>query len=176
MEKIDRFTERQPNGKYTHTFLSNFYPSPLQFGGLTYPTAEHLYQAAKITPSENPELAAKFAAAPTAAAVKKMGRSCKLRPDWEAVKIPAMRHVLSLKFAPKEELGRELQRTQNAWLEERNDWGDRVWGTVDGVGQNWLGHLLMARREELKFLDPCGYLGCDYGPSFSPCYTCQRCG
>lgn len=34
-------------------------------------------------------------------------------------------------------------------LEEGNTWGDRTWGTVDGVGQNLLGHVLMTVRSVL---------------------------
>lgn len=42
MEKneINRFVQE-------YAFLSNFYPSIVQFEGLNYPTVEHAYQAAK---------------------------------------------------------------------------------------------------------------------------------
>lgn len=35
-------------------------------------------------------------------------------------------------------------------LEEGNTWGDTIWGTVDGVGENRLGKILMRVRDELN--------------------------
>ena len=48
------------------------------------------------------------------------------------------------------ELRIKLLETGNEHLEEGNTWGDRIWGTVNGVGQNRLGKILMRVREELK--------------------------
>lgn len=31
-----------------------------------------------------------------------------------------------------------------------NTWGDQFWGTVNGKGANFLGHILMETREILK--------------------------
>lgn len=35
-------------------------------------------------------------------------------------------------------------------LEEGNTHGDKVWGTVNGVGENRLGKILMRLREEFR--------------------------
>ena len=43
-----------------------------------------------------------------------------------------------------------LINTNDKYLEEGNTWGDRIWGTVDGVGANLLGQILMEIREEFK--------------------------
>lgn len=40
--------------------------------------------------------------------------------------------------------------TGDAYLEEGNTWGDRIWGTVNGSGANRLGVILMQIRAELK--------------------------
>ena len=40
--------------------------------------------------------------------------------------------------------------TGDEYLEEGNTWGDRIWGTVNGKGQNNLGKILMRVREELR--------------------------
>lgn len=39
-DAIDRFSG-------PHRFLSNFYPSPIIYDGVAYPTVEHAYQAQK---------------------------------------------------------------------------------------------------------------------------------
>ena len=36
------------------------------------------------------------------------------------------------------------------YLEEGNNWGDKVWGTVNGEGENNLGKILMRVRKELR--------------------------
>lgn len=128
-------------------FLSNFSPSPISARGIEYPTAEHYFQAHKTN-----ELAerARIAAAPTPAQAKQVGRTVQLVPDWEIVKLAAMRDALELKFARGTELALFLAATGDHLLQEGNAWGDRYWGVVDGVGSNWLGHLLMARRAEIR--------------------------
>lgn len=146
-DAIRRFSERVGD-KYTHMFLSNFYVEPFNCGLLgDVLTAEHAYQAYKCVEDEDRTAVLE---APTPAAAKKMGRSIKLRTDWEVVKIPVMRSVLFWKFDLGSGLAQRLLDTGDAWLEEGNDWGDRTWGTVEGTGANWLGHLLMARRAELR--------------------------
>ena len=32
----------------------------------------------------------------------------------------------------------------------KNIWGDHLWGSVNGIGKNWLGRILMQVRAELK--------------------------
>lgn len=143
MAKIDRF-----DGPYF--FLSNFYPSPLTVSGITYPTLEHAFQAAK---TEDQQLRSRIAALPTPAGAKRAGRTLALRPNWDELRIRAMRWLLLQKFAPGTELAQRLIDTGTAELIEGNTWGDRYWGTVNGVGENWLGRLLMERREGLVGLE-----------------------
>ena len=54
------------------------------------------------------------------------------------------------KFSQHPELAEKLLATGNAHLEEGNSWGDKVWGTVGGVGANNLGKILMRVRETLR--------------------------
>ena len=44
----------------------------------------------------------------------------------------------------------KLLATGDAYLEEGNTWGDRIWGTVDGQGENRLGKILMQVRDEAR--------------------------
>lgn len=129
-----------------YTFLSNFYPSQVRLDGVVYPTLEHAFQAAKVPRGD---ARVPFRNAPTAGKAKCLGRSCQLRADWEAVKFDIMRDLVRDKFT-NATLRAKLLATGDATLVEENTWGDRTWGQVDGVGENWLGRLVMQVRGELQ--------------------------
>lgn len=132
-ERIDRF-----DGPFR--FLSNF--AWLDDGK----TLEHYYQAAKAIHQLEFDW---VMAARTPAEAKKRGRQVQCRTDWEAVKNGIMLDLLRAKFA-EEPFRSQLLATGTSHLEEGNWWGDRYWGTVSGVGENWLGRLLMQVRDELR--------------------------
>lgn len=134
-------------GKYH--FLSNFYKLsvPLMYEGLDYPTLEHAYQAAKCLDEDGRRY---IRLAPDPAGAKKRGRKCRLREDWEQVKVAIMRELLRQKFTTDLDLLQRLLATGEAELIEGNWWGDRFWGVCQGKGQNILGQLLMELRKELK--------------------------
>jgi ribA/ribD-fused uncharacterized protein len=132
-------------GKYR--FLSNFYPSMVEFDGERYPTIEHAYQAAKYL---DPDKRSKIRLAATPTAAKKLGRAkTGFRPDWDSVKIGVMRDLISQKFRSGTELATKLTDTRGVELIEGNWWGDKFWGVCKGVGENHLGKLLMEQREKL---------------------------
>jgi len=81
---------------------------------------------------------------------KRAGRRAILRKDWEEIKEDVMYKVVLAKFVQNEELKYKLLDTGSAELIEENNWGDRIWGTVNGKGRNLLGKILMRVREELK--------------------------
>lgn len=146
---IDNF--HYPDGKPSP--LSNFFPSPIKdAAGNTYPTVEHFFQAMKTL---DPEDRKRIAAASTPGIAKKMGGRkgiVVLRSDWEVVKLGVMRQALELKFPNdlRNPMTMWLLDTRDQLLVEGNTWGDRIWGVCNGSGMNWLGHLLMARRAELR--------------------------
>jgi hypothetical protein len=140
MEKISQFQDE-------FRFLSNFYDSPIMHEGIAYPTVEHFYQAQKVTDISFRKF---FARMKTAGEVKKAGRTCELRKDWENVKDEAMWTGLKLKFAPGSVFAEMLLATENLPLEEGNNWGDVYWGICRGKGKNKLGKMLMKLRDELK--------------------------
>lgn len=131
-------------GKYY--FLSNFYSAPVTYDGLTFQNNEAAFQAAKCI---NPELRKQFINLNPSEA-KRSGRRVKLRSDWEQVKVGIMRDICKAKFEQNENLRQQLIATGSEPLEEGNTWGDRIWGTVDGVGQNHLGKILMEIRNEYR--------------------------
>ena len=128
-------------------FLSNFHFSPFHWDGVDWSTVEHAFQAAKTL---DPEQRQAMAQIPTPGDVKKAGRSLSLRSDWEDVKYGIMAEVVYEKFRQNPTLRAKLLATGNAHLEEGNHHGDRIWGTVDGEGTNWLGKILMEVRETLR--------------------------
>lgn len=136
-KKIDKF-----EGKYR--FLSNFSSHPVTFGGYTYQNAEAAFHAQKC-----PARAAEFIDLNPSQA-KRLGRRVKLREDWEEIKNIIMSQVVWAKFSLDSDLAKKLLATGDAYLEEGNTWGDRHWGTVNGVGKNMLGKILMEVRDELK--------------------------
>lgn len=144
-------------------FLSNFYPSPITvpiiYDGLnhkdedavrvhyiTFPTVEHAYVACKV---KSPEIQKFVATLDGAGAVKKYGRNIPLRDDWEQVKLNIMCMLVRKKFFTHDDLAYYLMQTNGVELIEGNTWGDTYWGVCKGVGENNLGKILMALRDEL---------------------------
>lgn len=151
-------------------FLSNYAPSPVQMYGITFPTVEHAFAAAKIDPNGGVhpreralEEMRRIAAAPAPGAAKKLGRRRMLdgrpfmRADWDSVKETLVLDLLRRKFSIPD-LRDALLATGEAHLVEQNTWGDRIWGMVqdaNGIlrGRNMLGEMLMAVRAELRAAD-----------------------
>lgn len=133
----------------SHSFLSNFYPSPIKDTHFEYATVEHYFAANKTLNISERE---KIVNASTPGKAKRLGRELVLRDDWEAVKYDVMRTAISLKFELNSDLSKALLNTEDHYLVEGNTWGDKTWGQVNGVGSNWLGIILMARRTELRHL------------------------
>lgn len=131
-------------------FLSNFAPADVTLDGMWFPTVEHAYQAAK---TNDMAVRREIQKLPKPGQAKRFGRSVKLRKGWDAVKIAIMRELLRQKFAAGEARA-QLLATDGMWLVEENDWGDTFWGVCDGVGENWLGTLLMEVRAELRENSP----------------------
>ena len=139
MKKIDSFRDE-------YFFLSNFYSCPIIYDGIKYSNAECAFQAQKTTDIEMRE---EFATLKPEKG-KKLGRKVRLRDNWDTLKFPIMYEIVKAKFEQNPNLAKKLIKTGDAILEEGNNWGDTIWGTVNGVGQNHLGKILMKVREELK--------------------------
>jgi ribA/ribD-fused uncharacterized protein len=139
-DRIDRF-----HGEYS--FLSNFYASEIEYKNRTYATVEHAYQAAKATTARD---RSKIASAKTPGQAKRLGQKVRMRLDWDGVKREIMTELVRIKFTTNPYLQEKLLATESAHLEEGNTWGDVIWGTVNGIGKNWLGEILMLVRHELR--------------------------
>lgn len=136
---IDSFS-----GEYD--FLSNFYEAPICYDGISYPTNEHAFQAAKtldfVKRLEISDLR-------TPGQAKKQGRLVSLRSNWEYIKIHIMKEICWIKFLSHTDLRIKLLKTANDYLIEGNTWGDKFWGVCDREGENHLGLILMELRNKL---------------------------
>ena len=131
-----------------YRFLSNFYETPVFYGGLTYQNSEAAFQAQKCIGEDEKR---RFTALKPSAA-KVLGGQVELRRDWETVKVGIMEEVVRAKFTQNERLAVKLINTADRELIEGNVWGDVFWGVDMGTreGQNRLGKILMKVRDELN--------------------------
>lgn len=127
-------------------WLSNFWPAQVVFAGISYPTVEHAYQAAKSDVQSEREA---ICLAKTPGDAKRLGKRVTMRKDWNAVKLDVMLDLLRQKFAIPT-LRAKLLATGDLMLVEGNPWGDYFWGVCRGKGENHLGRLLMGVRSEIK--------------------------
>ena len=130
-------------------FLSNFFRSPINLDGFTWPTTEHYFQAQKFA---DPARQAAIRVAPTPGVAKQLAWAddTGLRSDWNAVRDDVMLIALRAKFTQHETLRGQLLATGDALLVEHTHL-DSYWGDGgDGSGQNRLGLLLMQVRDELR--------------------------
>lgn len=137
--------------KKEFSFLSNFYPSPIELDGLVYPTVEHAYQAAKTLNAIHRN---QIRLIKLAGHAKRFGHNLQLRAGWNEMRLHVMQDLLRKKFRILS-LRDRLLETGEEELREGNWWGDDFWGIPQGplyrgVGQNHLGKLLMKVREELR--------------------------
>jgi len=147
-------------GRYR--FLSNFYPVEIEHQGIKYPSVEHFYVAMKVndqqlingkyyTPGDFREM---IASIPDPGKIKRIGRSAKLRSDWDQQKLKVMNWGVRQKF--KQEPFKEmLLATGDQLLVEGNYWHDNFFGSCNcdkcgDSGENNLGKILMDVRNELK--------------------------
>ena len=143
--------------------LSNFQPLavPIVAGPWTFPTSEHLYQAAKFGAA--PEVQRRIANAPTAREAAAIGRGTGigLDPRWNAQRVTAMRWVLRMKReANAAAIDAALTRTGARAIVEvstRDPW----WGAKPAGesyrGENVLGRLWMELRQQLRDGDPAAH-------------------
>ncbi len=129
--------------------FSNLYKRSVEFEGATYPTSEHAYQAGKAA---KPAVRQWILSAPTPALAAMAAHGLyvwDVVPDWAQIKFDRMRAVLRAKFDQHADLRELLLSTGQARLVEAgtvNNAVNRLWGEVDGKGENMLGVMLMELR------------------------------
>ncbi len=138
-------------GKYSA--FSNFSGARVTLDGMSFPTVENAFQAAKtLDPTERIQ----FQSCPPSVA-KKLGRKVTLRPDWEQVKVSVMQSLLLQKFAPGTRENFLLVSTKGLHICEGNTWHDNIWGActcprcANRPHKNLMGRLLMSIRDNIPY-------------------------
>ena len=126
-------------------WLSNFTQCVVKLDGISYPSTENAYQAAKTVLIEE---RIQFETI-TAGQAKRAGRKVTMRDGWDLVKVPIMRDLTLQKYS-REPFKSKLLATGTQEIQEGNSWGDTFWGICKGKGENHLGMIIMYVREELK--------------------------
>ncbi|OSA90722.1 UNVERIFIED_ORG: swarming motility protein YbiA [Clostridium botulinum] len=126
-------------------FLSSFYICRINYKGIIYNTVEAAFQSMKSKDVEERKECVQLT--PKEATIK--GNKIFLREDWEEIKEDVMYNICLCKFSQNADLAKRLIETGDAYLEQGSSWNDKEWGTVDGVGENILGKILMKVREEI---------------------------
>ena len=141
---------------WVRNWFSNMLPSDkalVDDMGIEYHTTENFYQAAKM-----PDRARRIRLANMSSfESKKAVRTPEFRvtpEEWNAFesrKLLVMEDAIRQKFSPGTSWFTKLMATGDEEIVEWNNWNDRYWGkTLDGVGENNLGKLLMKIRADLK--------------------------
>lgn len=137
--------------------FSNLLKRPIQFEGEVFATAEHAYQAGK---ARKPAVRKWLMEAPSPSLLAMAAHGLyvwDIAEDWSKIKFDRMKRVLIAKFTQHEDLKALLLSTGTARLVESatvDNAVNRLWGEVNGVGQNKLGVLLMEVRAEILAAEP----------------------
>ena len=100
-----------------YAFLSNFYKTPVEFGGLVYPCVENAFQAQKCPDGEEK---IKYTQQNNPVRAKMMGKKEKLPTDWETRSVEVMEQLLRAKFRDPV-LAEKLANTGDAVIVEGTD-------------------------------------------------------
>lgn len=133
--------------------FSNLYRREIVYEGVTFATSEHAYQYGK---ARKPEVREWLMQAPSPSLLAMAAHGLyywDIAPGWSKFKFDRMRGVLAAKFSQHEDLRMLLLSTGEAKLIETatvDNEVNRLWGEVNGVGQNMLGVMLMELRDALR--------------------------
>ena len=129
-------------------WLSNMWPVEFVINGVKFASVENAYQASKLFGQR--ELVEKFARMPALEAKREIKKLDITTPGFHDKKLRFMKMFLVKKFQ-EPHLREKLFLTGNVHIEETNDWGDTFFGCCpQGIGQNYLGRLIMEVREEIR--------------------------
>jgi ribA/ribD-fused uncharacterized protein len=139
------YLQNNPFGEF-----SNFYRSPIELDGYTWPTTEHYFQAQKFISDETHFHNVLQLRKPMEALIYSRQHGSAVRSDWAQVKDGIMLRACMAKFEQHPQLRELLLSTGNRQLVEHTT-KDSYWADGgDGSGRNQLGITLMQVRNNLK--------------------------
>ncbi|RTL06081.1 NADAR family protein [Candidatus Dependentiae bacterium] len=138
------------NANKSYYEFTNFFASPVYVDGVIWPTSEHYYQSMKFTNNATIRQTILTKLQPRDAFNVAQANSTSVDRDWQDRSLKTMIKVVWLKFNQHETLKDLLLKTQNKTLIEDAGKNDRFYGAGDDYkGDNWLGCILMAVRDQL---------------------------
>lgn len=141
LKKNDRF-------RNDFFFLSNYFQADIIYQSIKYNSSEIAYKVAKTYDTNIRYKISQMSFEEALEAAKEIIPY----PNWDNNKVEVMTEILRCKFFQNKTLMLKLIATRNIPLEEGNEHGDIFWGTVNGVGENNLGKILMKIRVEFQKL------------------------
>ena len=175
---LESTTEADQIDRFEGTWLSNFQPVCVVYNGITYPSVEHAYQAAKFTHHDTTQLSTEQRAEVDTLLQRKgydpasinlatifantevspgtikllagiLQKFHLVRPEWDSQRVDVMIALLVQKYK-NPELAKKLVATGDKVLIEGNTWNDTFWGVSNNRGRNILGGILMNIRDKIK--------------------------
>lgn len=125
-----------------YAFLDVDYPCSINILDKTYSSAQEAIQSYKCNHTHD------FNGL-TGEEIYSKAKSIKSEPWWHDERETIMFTINMTKFQQNTDLGLALMNTGREELVFENLYGDKYWGTVDGVGDNKLGKILMYIRDIL---------------------------
>jgi hypothetical protein len=143
IEPVLFYGAQNPFGEF-----SNFFQARFVLDGLEWPDVEHYFMAQKNPHDPGYQLQVFNASTPGRA--KQLGRSTKLRPNWDNIKFGVMLRAVRAKFNQNAHLKAMLLATGERPLHENCK--DPWWGGGPNFkgGKDWLGRILIQVRRELR--------------------------
>lgn len=143
--------------------FSNQAEYPIQISDVRFPTVEHYFQATKAKEFGDDEIYEKILKTPSGKAVKALGKKVKnfIKESWDDKRLEIMMRGVKAKFVQHPELQKQLMATGSRPIGEA-DARDSFWGigtsenteksadVAKWKGQNRLGKIIMALRDEFK--------------------------
>ncbi|MBE0548387.1 MAG: NADAR family protein [Rubrivivax sp.] len=137
------------NSNYRYGCFSNFSAHRVVFDQISWPTAEHCYQAQKFT---DRVLWANILNQSTAKEAARLGRENgdHLRRDWNSIKISKMYEIVKAKIIQNPDVYLTLISTGDSSIVETSP-TDSFWGVgPNGKGKNHLGKIIESIREDIR--------------------------
>ncbi|MBU2908917.1 NADAR family protein [Vibrio splendidus] len=138
------YEPEDPNG-----YLSNFAACPIKVNDQVWATSEHYYQAMKFA-SEALRNTILEASTPAEAFSLSRDYEDQVREDWYDIRVEVMQFIVTEKFRQNPQFALFLTNTGDSVIKEHSH-KDHFWGDGgDGTGENRLGEILMAVRQQLR--------------------------
>ena len=155
--------------KDPHVIFSNFAPTPIVVDGVTFSSAESLFQVMKFTDTEARREIYSKAGQGLKMTAKHYEKAVGVRQDWGQIIVDVLKFCLMQKYEQNAEFRKELSATGNKFIVEdqssfrkpADTYGAKL--SVDGStwsGPNLMGRILMELRDNgrLEYKLPDGIL------------------